>query len=1225
MKKSRLSLAVSCGLVTGTLALTLSSRLVSGDDKCTGEDCETPAPYTLKIITHGEGSPRAANDSDGGLQENRRVDVSLSRRVPVKDAVPVAGKESAPKPGKASALPANPQAGSGTYWVSQNPNEVQPFLGIKVPSSATVIDGALENPLKISLATNYSAFLDRWELRISRNGSALNGNPLFSRHGKLDGAITDLEWDGKLPAASLPDGLRPGEEYYFSVRVYDRQGNFDETVASRVKLVSEELGRRVDTAFQSVDGLSVKELSEEQEQFSRGYARQGISVAGSTVTVRGQDINDVQSVEVNGENIPLGSNEDFSAEYILPPGEHEFDIKAKRTTGRETEEKLGVKVKANHFFMVGLADLTIGNNNISGSVEPLAADEDRFGGDLFVDGRLAFYLKGKVRGKYLLTAQLDTGTEDVSELFDEFRRDDPNSIFRRIDPDEFYLVYGDDSTISNDTDSQGKVYVRVDWDKSYALWGNFNTAFSGTEFAPFNRSLHGAQFVNRSVTTTALGDNVTEISAFVSEAQTIFRHNEFRGTGGSLYFLRDQDIVLGSEKVWVEVRRNNSEQVVQRLPLQRGRDYEIDEFQGRIILTRPLLSISTQTGPSIIRDEVRFDDNTFLVVDYEFIPTDFDPDDATGGVRARRWVNDHVAIGGTYAAESRDTDDYSVAGVDLTLKKSDATFLRFELAQSEASQTSGSFISDDGGLSFSPFNSNSTAASVSGNAIGIEGRVAANEYAGIDRPVTIAAWAKRRDAGFSTASLDTGADTTDTGIEAVAEINEKLSLSARATRLEREAETRESVVAVQVDYLFTDIITVGGELRRINDEALSGGTSEASTLGAGKVTVDFSEYVTAYGIAQGTLDRSGNSADNNLLTLGAKAKISDAWSLNGEVSTGNRGFNLTFGAEHIVNDTYSVYGNVNLFNDTDDVLGQSITVGQRKTLTSSLAVFSEHQFSTEESRVAKTNTIGLNNTFNRYTTGNLSFQSSRIDDDLGDVVERDTVTAGLSYKRDEGFLSSRLEFRRDESNTVDTNQWVLTNNAEYRSSDSMRWQGRLNFSSTEDNITGVDEAKFVEAGIGFAYRPVFNDRFNMLGRYTYLFDLPPLSQSDRTDNRLSIFSLENVYELGKRYSIGGKLAYREGEIRTTRVDGLWISNDATLASLRLRYRTPFGIHGLASYSWLGSDATEGLRQGALLSVGRTVGQNLQFSVGYNFSSFDDDLGNDDFDVQGWFLNLIGKY
>ena len=169
MNKSRLSLAVSCGLVTGTLALSLSSRLVVGSEECTGEDCEAAAPYTLKIITHGEGSPRAANDSVSGLQQNRRVDVSLNRKVRVKDKSSGVGN----KPVKTTTLPANPQADNGTYWVSQNPNEVEPFLGIKVPTTATVIDGALENPLNISLATNYSAFLERWELRISRNGLSL--------------------------------------------------------------------------------------------------------------------------------------------------------------------------------------------------------------------------------------------------------------------------------------------------------------------------------------------------------------------------------------------------------------------------------------------------------------------------------------------------------------------------------------------------------------------------------------------------------------------------------------------------------------------------------------------------------------------------------------------------------------------------------------------------------------------------------------------------------------------------------------------------------------------------------------------------------------------------------------------------------------------------------------------------------------------------------------------
>ena len=134
-----------------------------------------------------------------------------------------------------------------------------------------------------------------------------------------------------------------------------------------------------------------------------------------------------------------------------------------------------------------------------------------------------------------------------------------------------------------------------------------------------------------------------------------------------------------------------------------------------------------------------------------------------------------------------------------------------------------------------------------------------------------------------------------------------------------------------------------------------------------------------------------------------------------------------------------------------------------------------------------------------------------------------------------------------------------------------------------------------------------------------------MSQSGSTDRRSSIFSFESLYDIGSSWSVGGKLAYREGEIRTIRQSGEWIGNDAGLASARLRYNTPFGLDAITSYHWLNSDATESTRHGALVSVGKTVGYNLQFSVGYNFTSFDDNLANEDFDVNGWFLNLIGKY
>ena len=1218
MKISSLSRAIKTALIGTSVVIGMQSSGGAEELVCKPGACETPAPYTLKIITRGEGSPQAKNNTPEGLQQNRRVDVGLSTRVPVKEVPVAAAAKSVAVQGDGDNYPES----GGTYWISRDPTSIEPVLGIKVPETIAVDEnGAFENGMQISVGTNYSAFIERWQLLVLPSGSAIDAEPLYTSEGSLTGVLTDIEWKGELASG---ERIEPGDKFDIAVRVYDRDGNFDQTTGTQVtveRMVSE-VGKLADTV-KSTDELTVKSLSGQSGEFKEEYAQQSIAVAGSTVVLRGRDLVDVKVVEVNGEKVPVSGDNSFAVEYILPPGDHDFNINARRKSGEEVVRKLDIEVKPGYFFVVGLADLTVGENKISGSVEPLAVDENHFGGDIFVDGRLAFYLKGKIKGKYLITAQMDTGNEDVSELFSDFHRKDARSVFRRIDPDQYYLVYGDDSTIVDDTDSQGKLYLRVDWDKSHALWGNFNTAFSGTEYASFNRSLYGAQVRHSSMGVTTLGDNKTEISAFVSEAQTVFRHNEFSGTGGSLYYLRDQDIVLGSEKVWVEVRRNNSEQVLQKIELERGRDYEIDEFQGRIILTRPLLSVSAQTGPSIIRDEPQPGDNTYLVVDYEYVPSDFGSgDDATAGVRAKRWVNNHVAIGGTWAHENSDAGDYDVKAFDVTVKKSNNTYVRLEVAGSDSSQMSGSFGSNDGGLTFTPFSS--TTGGASGSAVGIEARVAANDLIELEKPVTIAAWAKNREAGFSTASLDGGTQTTDTGIEVVAEISDVLDISGRATRLEKQAESRNSMIAVQADYKFSDITTISGEVRRVNDQDLESGSSESATLGAARVNVELSESLEAYGIAQGALDRSGNYQSNTLLTAGAKAKVSDRLSVNGEVSSGDRGINLILGAEHALSDTYSIYGNVNFLNDRNDSLEKKATFGQRKSVSDNLKIYTEHQFSSEDTRTGLTNTFGLSNTFNKYATGTLSFQTSRIEDESDDVIERDTLTAGFSFKRLQSHFTTKLEFRKDDSLTVDTDQWVTITNIEYRHSPSLRVQGRFNHSSTEDNIAG-DDARFTEAGIGFAYRPISNDRLNMLGRYTYLYDLPPTSQSDSTDRRASIYSVEGIYEVAKRWTVGGKLAHRQGEIRTQRQGGLWLGNDASLAAVRARYKAPFGVDAMGSYHWLSSTGTDSVRHGALLSLGYQVGTNLQFSVGYNFTAFDDNLANDDYDVQGWFLNLVGKY
>ena len=69
-------------------------------------------------------------------------------------------------------------------------------------------------------------------------------------------------------------------------------------------------------------------------------------------------------------------------------------------------------------------------------------------------------------------------------------------------------------------------------------------------------------------------------------------------------------------------------------------------------------------------------------------------------LRGKVWLNDHFAVGGTYVHENRDKDDYDLKGIDVTLKKGKGTYIKGEYAESESSQTQGSFLSDDGGLNF---------------------------------------------------------------------------------------------------------------------------------------------------------------------------------------------------------------------------------------------------------------------------------------------------------------------------------------------------------------------------------------------------------------------------------------------------------------------------------------------------------------------------------------------
>ena len=109
---------------------------------------------------------------------------------------------------------------------------------------------------------------------------------------------------------------------------------------------------------------------------------------------------------------------------------------------------------------------------------------------------------------------------------------------------------------------------------------------------------------------------------------------------------------------------------------------------------------------------------------------------------------------------------------------------------------------------------------------------------------------------------------------------------ARVTKAERGQETL-SQAQVTAEWRINDASTLSGELRRVEEERLSG--TIAGTLAAVRYTHRFGTSLDLYGTAQFTLDDDGGQyASNDAFTLGGKYLFGNLSSVGAEVTTGDR-------------------------------------------------------------------------------------------------------------------------------------------------------------------------------------------------------------------------------------------------------------------------------------------------------------------------------------------------
>ncbi len=1131
----------------------------------------------------------------------------------------------------------------GVIWATEDPTLGKAELTASGPTLVPFDTGRITKPVNFYVRSNYPAFIERMELLVFRSSDTDFVKPVATVPLKV-GAVMQTEWDGQL---SPEYRYRVGDELIYIVRAYGKAQDgknvqFDETYPSKFQLVTPQDEQRANTLLRDNleksmnNSLSLQQALQQSlinSAFAgNGLRMQNIPFYGSRVRVQGRNIPEGTMLQINGQSYPVDMEGKFVAEYMMPVGQHEFDVAVDGRGGR-TERKLGVDVTGEYFFGVAMADVTLQGNRISGSKSGFV--EEGRDKDLLTDARLAFYMKSKVQSKYLITAQADTTERQIGSLFNGFTDTYAKDVFRRLDPDQYYLTYGDDSTTTRDVDTQGRMYLRADWDKNQALWGNYATGLTGTEYAQYQRSLYGAALNWRSNETTRLGDPKSQLRVFGSDSNTAHGHTTLLGTGGSLYYLRHTDILPGSEIVMLEVRDKATGRTISSQQMVRGADYEVDSYQGRIITRRPLSQIASESTSSITRDAPLSGYEQRLLVDYEYAPSDLRKNLTLGG-RGKQWIGEHLAVGGTYVDEQNQGDDYKLKSVDVTLQAGRGTYLKVERSHSESTSVPV-FFSDNGGLSFTRMNPD---AARKGNATSVEARVNLQEQGITQSAWSAGTWWRKVDAGFSTARTDyLGQNITEYGGELLGELRPDMTLYAKHSRAERGGESL-TQTQVTTEWRMDDKRALTAEVRRIDEDRYTG--QGIGTLAALKYSQRISPSLELYGIGQGTLDNDGGKYRNNdALTAGARYLFGNQSSVSGEATHGSRGDALTVSGEYRLTPEHSFYGGYTVSTDTtqyDSLFNNGKrpgwTMGQRWRLSQRTNIFNESQYLKDP-----TTGSGLAHTFGMdfYPGQNWRLGYTLQHGDLSATtgnVSRDAISLNAGRTNVRTNWSSKVEWRRD-SGSENRTQWVLTNYLTHKVDNSWRIAGKLNYSETKDKNNADAGAKLVESSLGFAYRPWDSSRWGVFGRYTYLYDMSSLGQvgwdgtattsSAYYDQQSHIVSLEGVYRWTQKWETALKLAHREGKARFGRGTGQWFDSATTFAAVQARYEVMNQWHALAEYRWLGVK-DGGDKKGWLVGVDRDLTKNLRVGAGYNFTSFKGDLTKvDDYRAKGWYINMVGYY
>jgi uncharacterized repeat protein (TIGR01451 family) len=1101
---------------TKAVVSTISIAKTQGEDK-------SPAVVRPEATTPKEGQPQATEE----------------KPAPKKDEMPAARMQPAPESGKTPAAEAKSALTTDGSELEKRILTMTPDLEFLSPTDRSV-------SARTSIRVLVKAPLDT-ALTLTVNGETVDEHRIGRKVQYAPGRVIVYEF--------VDVRLKAGETNLIAAEVRDPFG----IIRGRKEIRLEAVGApariviRPDRTEAAADGQTRTGVAVSLEDHQGHAISQGAAV---TVSVTAGEIME-KDADPSADVHQIMIRDGVAQFTIISPretGQAKIDVQA---NGISESAEIHFVPHLRSMLFVGVGEIVLGHGRSSGDLNYLK-DRAWFNDGPYVGGRGAFFMKGNIYKDLLLTAAYDSNKKQPDELF---RESDT-----RLDSEEKYPIYGDESKTGYEAVSRDKLYVKLEKGKSYLLYGDYRTDLTETKLSAYTRSFNGLKF---EVNTERF--KLRSFGAHTDQSQYV---DTLPGKGTSGYYYLNKNIIIeGSERVVIETRdRLQPDRVLNREIKSRGSDYDIDYGMGAILFKAPVPSHDADGNPLYISVtyESRQEGSKYYIYG------------GRGAYKLTKWLE----VGATGIVEENAISNYQLLGSDATLQLPGKTTVKAEYVN-----THGLF----------DISSTYTAKDGDGWSVNMESRP-------LDRLSLTGFYRNLSDYFSNPSATDAVRGTQKFGFDAAYELQPTLILRAKyLDEKDRINDSSHRLASVGATKKFIKT-RISAELTHETSDNLTATPAQASSTPVGLLSgVPFlNAYETPDRATFAKLDFERELLTDLSLSMSHKQDLGG----NGYfVSQGGLNYKITNNSRLYVREEYAKY----------EAGTQTRTlVGAESQVLKNTTAYSEYRLADGSAGYRNQQVMGLKNKIQIMDglTANITGEYLTTLSGKKNTNEPDAyaAAAGLEYLPKEDLkLTGRLEHRNEMINGGNSSYLAEIASAYKINPDYsllLRERYFLEKNAGNDNNTSW----FL---VGLAYRPLDNDRFNALGKIEYKYDKRATSQPSYKVNSV-ILSTEGIYQYSRNVQLTGKYA---GKLE--KEDSF--SSYTDLIAARILYdltdRFDFG----AEYRLLTSHRINTRLHGGAVEIGYRVVDQIWLSIGYSLDKFDADLAGDSYHGEGPYLKLRFKF